>query len=147
MRPYGGTESHLLWHLFFTRIICCLPVCSSSFELLNCAPCTVQTREIVNFMGKSDADIKLIGLDLNALPHTEMGQPYQILMASQLKDSLIERYPAASLEQCCQMTVAVTVTNMLKVLYNCQRCHNSDSGTHLTATEPQFIYNHHRSHN
>ena len=46
-------------------------------------------------MQQSDADIKLLGGDLNALPLTGKKQPYGILR-SVLRDALTERYPDAS---------------------------------------------------
>ena len=46
-------------------------------------------------MQQSDADIKLLGGDLNALPLTGKKQPYGILR-SVMRDALTERYPDAS---------------------------------------------------
>lgn len=55
----------------------------------------LQSVETARYVSQSDADIKLFGGDLNALPLKGEKQPYQILN-SIMSDALLDRYPDAS---------------------------------------------------
>lgn len=55
----------------------------------------LQAIDTVRHIRRSNADIKLFGGDINALPYMSAKQPYAILMST-LKDSLLDRYPRAS---------------------------------------------------
>ncbi len=55
----------------------------------------MQSRETLNYVSASDADVKILGGDMNSLPHTGHAQPYGVLR-SHLRDALTDRYPDAS---------------------------------------------------
>lgn len=56
----------------------------------------MQTLETVARIDRSDADVKIFAGDANALPHYGSRQPYSLL-TSLMTDSLVDRYPEASL--------------------------------------------------
>lgn len=55
----------------------------------------LQAHETVSFIQKSDADVKIFGGDINALPIQGKRQPYAQL-SSILTDALLDKYPDAS---------------------------------------------------
>ena len=56
----------------------------------------LQSKETVSYIQRSDADIKLFGADINALPTTSSHwMPYYVL-STYLRDSVTDRYPGAS---------------------------------------------------
>ena len=52
----------------------------------------MQMLETVNLINKSNAEVKIFAGDINALPLTGKGQPYNLL-TSIMSDSLVDRYP------------------------------------------------------
>jgi len=56
----------------------------------------MQTLETVKLIDRSDADVKIFAGDANAMPYYGKRQPYSLL-TSLMTDSLVDRYPEASL--------------------------------------------------
>ena len=55
----------------------------------------MQTVDLVNRVEESDADVKIFGGDMNALPNIRKYEPYSLL-TSIMTDSLLDRYPKSS---------------------------------------------------